>query len=67
MIAALQVITASPTVYHVTATVAASHLACATRTRGGVSARCVCLAQPTAGFPPVAPDWVAGSLTLSVV
>lgn len=45
VIAALPAITASPTVSHVTATEAASHLACATRTRGSVSARWACLAQ----------------------
>lgn len=45
VIAALPVITASPTVCHATATRAASHLACATRTRGSVSARCARLPQ----------------------
>lgn len=52
VIAALPVITASPTVYHVTATRAASRPACATQTRGSVSARCACFAQPTADFAP---------------
>lgn len=67
MIAAPLVITASPTVYRVTATEGASHPACATRTRGGVSARCARLAPPTGHFPPVAASTVAGSLILSIV
>lgn len=66
-IAALPVTTASPTVCPATATEAASHPACATRTRAGVSARCAPLAQPTARSPPLAASPVAGSLLLSVV
>lgn len=65
-IAALRVTTASPTVYHVTATEVGSHLPCATQTRGGVSARCVGLARPTRppALPPLTPYMVAGSLIL---